>query len=492
MADSGRQLTGWDAATWRTASGDPHLRSTVVALVLLDSPPDWPRLHARVERLTRMVPVLRQRAIRGVFGVASPRLAGDPDFDLDLHLRRMRLAGDGSWAELMGEARRVSLTDFDHDRALWEIVLVEGLQGGRAALLLKLHHAIADGQATVLIGLNLVELTAEADPAEAEAPEAPSVSDIGAPQVSVADIVDNVRRGFGAAERVGEAMIALARGTLTDPVRTWGSLLGTVASVGRFAAVPDGPLSPVMIERGTTYHFAAFDLPFAALRDSARERGRSVNDAFMAAVGLGLERYHVRRGTVVDDLRFNVPISLRGDPGDTSAQAANAVTIARFTLPVAGLTVDERMDSAHQAVEQWRNEPALRFADPLAEISWLVPMPLLAQAAFASDVTTSNVPGPPLPLFVAGARIAGMYPLVATIGAAVNVTMVTYDGTAFVGISGDDRAVPDLDALVADMRSGFATVIGEPVGPADPLSEPGPEDGTPKARAIRAAGRSGQ
>ena len=149
MSGAGRQLTGWDAATWRTSAGSPHLRSTVVALVLLDSTPDWERLCERVERLTRMVPVLRQRPLRGVFGVASPRLAVDPDFDLGLHLRRMRLAGGGSWSELLTEARRVSLTDFDRDRPLWELVLVEGLEGGRAALLLKLHHAIADGQATV-------------------------------------------------------------------------------------------------------------------------------------------------------------------------------------------------------------------------------------------------------------------------------------------------------------------------------------------------------
>jgi WS/DGAT/MGAT family acyltransferase len=439
-----------------------------------------------------MVPVLRQRPLRGVFGVASPRLAVDPDFDLDLHLRRMRLAGSGSWDELLEEARRVSLTDFDRDRPLWELVLVEGLEGDRAALLLKLHHAIADGQATVLIGLNLVELAEEPNPEEPEAPAAPDAVDAGAPEVSIADIVDNVRRGFGAAERVGEAMVALARGTLTDPVATWTSVLGTLASVGRFTAVPDGPLSPLMTERGTTYHFAAFDLPFASLRGAAKSRDCSVNDAFMAAVGLGLERYHVRRGSIADDLRFNVPISLRGDAGDTSAQASNAVTIARIALPVAGLTVDERMQAAHDAVARWRHEPALRLADPLAEISWLVPVPVLAQAALASDVTTSNVPGPPVPLYVAGSRIAGIYPLVATIGAAVNVTMVTYDGAAFVGISADDRAVPDLDDLVADMRSGFATVTESDVGPADPLGPGEPGDGTPKARAIREAGTSPQ
>jgi hypothetical protein len=81
--------------------------------------------------------------------------------------------------------------------------------------------------------------------------------------------------------------------------------------------------------------------------------------------------------------------------------------------------------------------------------------------------------------------MVGAYPLVATIGAAINVTMITYDGSAFVGLSADDRAVPDLDALVEDLRAGFAEVTGEPVGPGDPLSSPRRGDGTPKARAVR-------
>ncbi len=489
---AGRQLTGWDAATWRTAAGDPSLRSTVVALVLLDAAPRWKRLRQRIDRLTRLVPVLRMRPVRGAFGVAAPRLAVDPDFDLDLHLYRYRLPAKSTWADLLTVARRMSLDDFDHNRPLWEMVLVEGLPGKRAAVLLKLHHSIADGQAAVMIGLSLFELGPDTDPNEPPMPEPPVAEETTITQVSVADITDNVRRGVAAAERAAEVVAGLARGTLTDPMGTWSQALGTLGSVSRFTAIPDGPLSPLMIGRSTTYSFGAFDLPFAGLRQAAKSIDRSVNDAFMAAVGIGLDRYHARHGSVVDDLRFNVPISLRGDPGDRSGGAANAVTIARFELPIAGLTVTERMDAAHELVERWREEPALRMADPLAEISWLVPMPVLAQAARASDVTTSNVPGPPIPLYLAGVRAVGMYPLVATIGAAVNVTMVTYDGSAFVGVSADDRAVPDLHELLEDLRHGFAEVTGAPVGGIDPLAKPKGETGTPKARAVRADAQSSQ
>lgn len=486
MSESrGRQLTGWDAATWRAAAEDPSLRSTVVALVLLDSAPEWKRLRARIERLTCLVPVLRQRLVRGAFGVSAPRLAVDPDFDLDLHLHRYRLPGKGSWAALMAEARRLSLSDFDHNRPLWEIAVVEGLPGKRAAVLMKLHHAIADGQATVMIGLSLFELSAETNPDEPAAPPPPEPEAVSVTDVSLADIGDNVRRGVAAAERAAGILGGLARGTVNDPVRTWTGAWNTLGSVTRFAAMPDGPLSPLMTERSTTYHFAAFDLPFAGLKEAAKSSGHSVNDAFMAAVGAGMDRYHARHDRPADDLRFNVPISLRGDPGDRSGQAANAVTIARFALPVAGLSVAERMNAANAAVSHWRDEPALRLADPLAEVSWLVPVPVLAQAARASDVTTSNVPGPPIPLYLAGVRVVGMYPLVATIGAAVSITMVTYDSVAFIGVSADDRAVPDLPELVHDLRLGFAEVTQAAVGGADPLIKPKAGDATPMARAVR-------
>lgn len=470
----GSQMRGWDAATWRTASGDANMRSTVIALAILDRPPDWPRLRARLDRLTHFVPELRMRPYVGAFGISAPRLAFDPDFDIDVHAHRYRLAEGAGWDDLLAEARRMSLTDFDSSRPLWEATVIEGLPGGQAAFLMKLHHAIADGQATVMIGLALFELGEQPNPDEPPAPDLPPVERIRVRDISVANAIDNVRRGMdvasGAVRTVGE----LLRGTVVDTTRTWSQAIETMTSIGRFTAVPDGPLSPIMTGRGTTYRFAAFDLSFADLRRAAKIHDASINDAFMAAVAIGLDMYHRRNGAVVEELRMNVPISLRGDPGDRSAQASNAVTIARFPMPIAGLTVAERMSAAHGLVEHWRAEPALRLADPLAEISWFVPVPMLAHAAQASDVTTSNVPGPPIPLYLAGARMIAAYPLVATIGAAVNITMVTYDGKAFIGLSADEQAVDDVIGLTHDVRAGFTEVTGVEPGPVDRFAAPNP------------------
>jgi diacylglycerol O-acyltransferase / wax synthase len=463
----GTQLRGWDAATFRTASGDPTMRSTVVALTILEAAPDWARLRERILRLTLFVPALRMRPLFGALGLTAPRLAVDPDFDMDVHLRRYRLPDGAGWRELLDDARRMSLTDFDHNRPLWEAALVEGLPGGQAAFLLKLHHSIADGQATVMMGLSLFEFGPEPDPNEAPAPPAPEAEDVGVRDVTYANLADTLRRGTDLAVATVRGALDLAKGTVTETRSTWGQAWHTVTSIGRVASVPDGPMSPVMIGRGTTYRFAAFELPFAGIRAASKGLGLNVNDAFMASIAVGMDAYHRRHGVVAEQLRVNVPISLRGDAGDRSGQASNSVSIARFPIPIAGLTAAEHMEGAHALVAHWKEEPAIRLADPLAEVSWLVPVPMLAQAAQASDVTTSNVPGPPIPLYLAGVRMVAAYPLVATIGAAVNITMVTYDGQAYIGVSADDRAVSDLDDLVEDLRAGFATVTGGPVGPAD-------------------------
>ena len=463
----GAQLRGWDAATFRTASGDPRMRSTVIALAVLESAPDWERLRTRLERLTHFVPTLRMRPLYGLFGLSAPRLALDPDFDIDVHVHRYRLPDGSGWSDLLADVRRMSLTDFDRNRALWEAVLIEGLPGGEAAFSMKLHHSIADGQATVMMALSLFELSAEPNPDDPPTPEVPRGQDVGMFDIARANIEDNATRLRDGIQGALTAGGNVAKQALADPVGAFDVVKQTVDSVSKAVALPDAPLSSLWVDRGTTYHFGAFEFPFERLKHAAKSRGFSVNDAFMAAVASGVDRYHQRYGATAPQLRVNVPISLRGDAGDRTGQASNAVAIARFEMPVEGLDVDERMAVIHELVDTWRGAPAMRLADPLADVSWFVPVPVLAQAAKASDITTSNVPGPPIAMYLAGSRMMAAFPLVATIGAALNVTMVTYEGSACIGISTDDRSIPDQRELLEDLRWGFELVTGDVVGSAD-------------------------
>jgi len=121
------------------------------------------------------------------------------------------------------------------------------------------------------------------------------------------------------------------------------------------------------------------------------------------------------------------------------------------------------------AVARWRAEPALGLTDELGEISRFIPFEIVAAAATASDVTASNVPGPPIPVYLAGARVEQMVPLPPPIGAAVFVALLSYSGTATIGVAMDDAAVADRELLMECMRHGFARVSGGAVPAWDPL-----------------------
>ena len=461
-----RRLSGFDLATWRTASADPAMRSPIIGLIALESSPDWARLVERFDRASRVAPVLRQKVLEGPADVLSPRLVIDPDFDLSFHMRRFRVADPGTWDQVLDECRRQSMADFDLARPLWRVTLLEGLQDGRAALIVKLHHAIADGQGAMMLGATVIDLSPEDQDLGPMPPEP-----VPAPMDTAAFLGTAVADASGflvrSAKDAAESALPIATRALKDPVGAVEDIVNVMKSVSRFLAVPTRPMSPVMIGRSINYHFVTFDVPLRELKAAAKTHGLSLNDAFMAGVTGGLRIYHEALDEPVAVLRCNMPISLR----DPQRPAQNAVTIARFEVPVGIVDPVERMRAIHEIVDRWRQEPALHLADPLAEVGTAVlPMEVFTSAAQKSDFTASNVPGVPIPVYVGGARVMAMYPMTGTIGAATNITLLSYNGNAGLGISMDDAAIPDRALFIESMGQGFAEVVGHPVPPSDPLA----------------------
>jgi hypothetical protein len=277
-----------------------------------------------------------------------------------------------------------------------------------------------------------------------------------------------VRNNVGWVAKTAEDVIKgigpLALAAIKNPKEMIGKFVGTAESVLKFTKTPLAPLSPVMQGRSINYHFDTIDMDFETFRAAAKKRDRTVNDLFLAGISVGLNRYHEAMGGPVTELRMSMPISLR-----TSDDQSNAVTIARFEIPISNV-IEDVLEAAATIVRSWRAEPALKLADYFAELTRFLPPELVSAAAQTSDLTASNVPGVPVPVWLAGARVERMYPLVGTIGAAINVTMLTYEGTASVGVSSDDAAVGDRAELIASLRSGFGEVIGSSVLDGDPLT----------------------
>ncbi len=458
-----RRLGGWDFATWRMASDDPVMRSTILGVLVLEGSPDWDKLLDRYERASRLAPVLRSKVVEGPTGLETPRVVVDPNFDLTFHMRRFRMPEGSTWQDVLEEARRQSMADFDKDRPLWRVTLLEGLPGGKAVVVQKLHHAIADGQGAVQLGMALLDFTPEGADL-GPMPEAPDPVLLDTKGFMQAVIRNNVGWVARTAEDAIRGFGPLAATALRHPRTLFNKFRDTAGSLVRFTKVNVEPLSPILKGRSINYHFDTIDMDFEQFKAAAKKRDRTVNDLFLAAISVGMHDYHVKMGHPVDELRMNMPISLR-----TSAEESNAVTIARFEIPVSN-AIDDVLEVAANTVRAWRAEPALKLADYLAELSRFLPPELVSAAAQTSDLTASNVPGIPIPVWLSGAKVERMYPLVGTVGAAINVTMLTYTGTASVGVSSDDAAVTDRECLLESLRHGFREVIGEDVIIGDPFS----------------------
>jgi diacylglycerol O-acyltransferase / wax synthase len=440
-----------DAFSWYM-DADPLLRSTVVSVMVLDGTPDMHRLFERADRATRMAPGFRHKVVQAPLRLANPRWVVDDDLDLTFHIRRISAPPPATLTEVLDYARQTGMAGFDRDRPLWEFTLVEGIEGGRTALVMKMHHALTDGIGGMEMAKYLFDL--EADPGDLgpmpDAPSSAQLSPLGlaydALHHNVARVVDLVR------DRVGTAPARLT-GTLrrpADALRTGVELLGSIA---RFVRPVNTTLSTVMLDRRLAWHYDTIEVPLEALRDTARSQGLTVNDAFLAAVTGGLLRYHERHGAAVGDLRVTMPVSVRM-PDDPIG--GNRITLMRFKVPVGLHDPVERMRGIHESCLAARLEPAIPYTNAIAGVLNVLPRGVVGGMLKHVDFIASNVPGIALPLYLAGERVSEWYAFGPTIGASLNVTLISYDGTCYVGVNVDTGAIPDASALMDCLREGFA------------------------------------
>ena len=316
--------------------------------------PDWDEvLVDRLERVTRQdadAPAAR----RTDDAPGAPALGNDPDFDLRFHLRRVTAPAPGTFATVLEMARNAQMSEFDHARPMWTMTLVDGLTDGAAALLVKLHHSMADGIGALQIGMLVFDLQEE--PADL-GPLPPIPASTPGP-------VDAVRYGLeydvGVAGRlVRTATLGGAKallGSVRDPMGSARSAAATTASVYRTVRPINTTSSPLMTERRMVRELGVHEVPLAPLKAAAHAGKARLNDAFLAGVTGGLRLYHERHSAPVDELHVTMPISIRTD-GD--AQGGNRITLMRFAVPVS--VTDPR-----RRIRETRVRAAARRAGALA------------------------------------------------------------------------------------------------------------------------------
>ncbi|MEZ5186217.1 MAG: wax ester/triacylglycerol synthase family O-acyltransferase [Candidatus Nanopelagicales bacterium] len=443
-----------DAFSWYMEE-DPLLRSTVVVVLLLDGSPDWEALPERLERSTRQTPGFRHRVVIPPLRLATPRWVVDPDFDLTWHMRRFEAAEPKTLASVLEFARKTGMAGFDRDRPLWEFTLIEGLEDGQSALVMKLHHSLTDGVG----GMDIARLLFDTEPDPGDLgpmPEAPQGETLGALDLARDALGHNWSRLYDFSKRRVTSAAGDVAQALRHPRKVVSETLATGQSIAKFVEPVSDTLSPVMTERHLGWHYDVLEFQLADFLLAAHAADATHNDAFLSAVTAGLRIYHERHGSEVDELRVTMPVSIRKSDDPIGG---NRITLMRFKLPAGIPDPRERMAQTHRRTEAVKHDRSLPFTNAIAGTLNLFPRAYIGGMLKHIDFLASNVPGLPVPLYLTGARVTHFYGFGPTIGAALNITLMSYCGRCYVSYNIDTGAVPDPDEMMDCMREGFDEVL---------------------------------
>lgn len=450
-------MTDVEAMMWNVEK-DPHLSSSIANVTVLDQLPDRTRLLERLRHATEVVPRLRQRVVPALGRLAPPEWQEDPDLDLGYHVRSVGLPGAGTMRDLLDLAASITNQPFDRTRPLWEFVVVEGLEGGRAAMVQKLHHAITDGEGGIRMSEQFIDLTRDATEPLAPGRPAPPQVEAGLVDTTLDTVTHNLRRGLGIARRAVEG----AAGVVEHPSRALAAGQDAVElarSARRQLVVTDHARSPLWTGRSLRRRVEVLQVPFEEARAAAKALGGSLNDLFVAAATGGAGAVHRAAGRPVDELRISMPVSTRRD----ASAGGNAFTPTRVLVPAGIEDPVERFRAIHEVLARTKGERAISAASGLAGLANLLPTSLLVRLARQQvetvDFAVSNVRAAPFPLYIAGARMEANYPIGPTGGTAWNLTLMSYDGHLDIGLNADLAAVEDPMGLRDAIAASFEELL---------------------------------
>ncbi|MBB5957175.1 WS/DGAT/MGAT family acyltransferase [Saccharothrix tamanrassetensis] len=456
------EMNALETLFWRSEN-HPGMRSSMLGVLVLDRCPDWDRLVARHEWATRIVPRLRHRVLEPPMRLGRPFWVVDRTFDVRNHLRRVRLPTPGTTRQLLDFAQTAATAALAPERPLWEVTLVEGLDDGfdgKAAYLLKVHHSISDGIGVAQLITVLTDSPAEHD-ADPLLPPAPRPGPRSATALLAGRLGRQFTRPVLAAARAGR------RARVPPPVRPrrWSPpsahrITQWVAAFARATLVPPAPASPLLRERSRAVHFDAVDIPVRSLREAGKAGGGTMNDAFVAGLMGGFERYHHRFGLSLESVPLLVPISVRTRH---DLPAGNRLASTRLAIPVAGLDAAERVAEVHRRIAAVRSRTTLQALDALSRPITPFPGPLIrfvfTQMFRGNDLIATNFPGVQAELRLAGARVLRASPFAPLLRGATSIALTTYRDTCRIGITLDTGAFTEPDVFVACLRESFAEIV---------------------------------
>ncbi len=431
----------------------------VGSVIIFDGPPpSFPELVALMETKLPHVPRYRQKVRFVPLRLARPVWVDDPHFNVGYHLRHTALPTPGGERELINLASRVMSQMLDRGKPLWEMWLVEGLEGGRWALVNKVHHAIVDGVSGMDLTAMILEATPTSTPPEAPAepwrPEAePSRAQLArklaiSQPIEIARALSTVltrpRTVVRGATKVARGLTAFA--PLLRPNST--SLTGPVGPHRRFTWARASLEDVKTIRRGA---------------------GGTVNDVVLAAITKGFRDLLTGRGEEVagdTTIRSMVPVSVRSAAEEGIYN--NRVSALFADLPIGAADPLDRLRSIREQMEKFKASGRAVAADTLVGLAGFAPAMLLDLAGRLTtrsrlatfDTVTTNIPGPQIPLYMLGRRMVEIFPFVPiAVGVRTTVGIFSYNGGMTFGINSDYDSVPDVEVLAHGIETGVQELL---------------------------------
>lgn len=445
-----RTMSDAEGLMWRLEK-DPYLSSTFGTVAILDRAPDFDALRRRMERAVVEVPRLGQRVQSAPGNLAPPVWVDDPNFDVDWHVRRIACPKPGRLRQVLDLASLTLADPLDRTRPLWQFVVVEGLRGGKAAVIQKMHHAITDGERGVQLALQYMDF-------ERDAPEPPPLrrEDVATEQEET-DTVDVIRELLSGGLRIPMGVVHQVRELLADPAaipeassvaaRTFKGILSQLTDT-------EAARSPLWTSRSLQRRVETARAPFRETKDAARRLGGTLNTAFLTAAADAAAHYHRELGEPVESLRASMAISTR-----TADSGSNAFSLARMLVPTGDMPIAERFLAIQEAADVARETTRTAGLDALASLASTLPTSVITrlarQQAQTVDFATSNVKGSPLPVFICGAQLLEIYPIGPLLGVAFNLTLMSYVGSLDMALNVDTAAVSDPELLSDCLQRSF-------------------------------------
>jgi WS/DGAT/MGAT family acyltransferase len=479
-------LSGLDALFLQLESAEMPMH--VGSLSLLELPPGYrgdftQDLRRLIAARLHLAEAFRRRLVTMPLGLANPAWLRTSDIDLDHHIRRVTLPRPGGLAQLEACVARLHARRLDRSRPLWELVIIDGLRGalsGHLGYYAKVHHAAIDGQAGVALAQAMLDPT----PTPRAVPPAPEEARVDEPgtlqrlRVAAAQTTRQLRVLAGlvpaAAEAIGSMLRADgATGAASGAVSGATSGAASAAAGERQERAPLlGPRTPLSVTISDKRAFATASLPLADVKQLAHALDVSLNDIVLATCSGALRRWLARHGGVPrKPIAAGVPFSVRSK-GDASA--SNKVSMMRAGLATHLADPARRLAAIHQSTTRGKavtgslrsllptDYPSLGSAWVVSGIGWLAGalgrrLPPGTHLPSLAPVAISNVPGPPMTLYVAGARVVHYWPASIVVhGVALNITVQSYADWLDVGLTACRRAVPDLASFRQHLDDAFA------------------------------------